>query len=260
VSLTVLAAIALLAATKLECSAAHQDAQRLRKEHHLRAAHEKLLVCARDPCPAVVQSECVPWLAEVERAMPTVVFEARMPDGSDVPGMRVSVDGVLAADRLDGRPVEIDPGEHVVRFDRPSGAPIERRIVVSEGEKARIVRIDVPVPAPVPTPVPVPVPEEPKAAPMPWTFYALGGAGLVSLGAFAVFGLSGLNGERGLDDCSPTCSASRIDSVRRDYIVADVFLAVGVIALGAATVVALTRPASSPRAAYLPSFERSMLK
>jgi hypothetical protein len=168
----------------------------------------------------------------------------------------VSVDGVLAAERLDGRPIELDPGEHVVRFERPSSAAIERRIVVAEGEKARVVRVDI---APAPVPVPAPAPEQPR--PMPWTFYVLGGVGLLSLGGFAAFGLAGLHGEQGLEDCSPNCSSARIDAVRQDYIVADVFLAVSVVALGAATIVALTRPSPGPaRAAYFPSFERSMLK
>jgi hypothetical protein len=255
--------VARAAPTKGECAAAHQEAQRLRQERSLRAARQRLLVCSREPCPAVVQAECVPWLADVERAMPSVVFEARLPDGSDASDTRVRVDGALVQERLDGRAIDLDPGEHVVRFERADRAPVERRVVVAEGEKARVLRLDLlpPPPAPVPAPAPLPAPAPPETAPMPWTFYALGGAGLIAFGGFAIFGLAGLRGERDLEDCSPNCAASRIDAVRRDYVVADVFLAASVVAVSAAAIVALTRPSSPPpRAAYLPSFARSMLK
>jgi hypothetical protein len=244
--------------TKSECAAAHLDAQGLRRDGRLRAAREKLLVCANEACPKVVTAECVPWLAEVEGALPSVVFEARMPDGTDGVEVAVSVDGARIADRLDGHAVSLDPGDHVVRFDPGSGArAVERHVVVAEGEKARVVRVDLP---PLEAAPPPPPPKEPSAPAIPWTAWVLGGTGAIALGAFGTFALTGVSAEHDLRDCSPACPPSRIDPVHRDYVTADIFLGVGLVALAAAAVFVITAPSATPTSRHVPSFDRSMLK
>jgi hypothetical protein len=48
--------------------------------------------------------------------------------------------------------------------------------------------------------------------------------------------------ESDLDACKPTCNKSQIDDVRSSYVIGDISLAVGVVALGAAAVLFLTAP------------------
>lgn len=242
-SFTLFAGTVSAAPSKEECVAAHGNAQTERASSHLRAARTELLLCASSTCPGPVTAECVPWLAEVERAMPTAVFEAREPDGSDAVELTVLVDGTKVADRLDGRAVPLDPGAHVIRFVR-RGTAVERRVVLGEGEKARLVRIDLAAPPP---------PSVQASAPT-WPIWVLGAVSVASLGAFGGFALGGLSKEHALDRCSPRCSPEQTDPVHRDYVVADVFLGIGIAAAAAATLLVLLRPH------HPPALDRSMLK
>lgn len=65
---------------------------------------------------------------------------------------------------------------------------------------------------------------------------------LVGFGAFAGFGLYGNSQKRSLETCKPACDPLRVDEVKRDYIIADVGLGVGVVFLGLATWSFVTRP------------------
>ncbi|HEY6462313.1 MAG TPA: hypothetical protein VIY73_19230, partial [Polyangiaceae bacterium] len=87
------------------CFSAAESAQRVRAQGHLLDAREKLRVCAHPTCPAAVRDDCTTWLAEVEEELPSIVVHARDAAGNDVADVRVLVDGVKVAERLDGLPV-----------------------------------------------------------------------------------------------------------------------------------------------------------
>jgi hypothetical protein len=77
---------------------------------------------------------------------------------------------------------------------------------------------------------------------------ALGSLGLLSIGSFAYFGITGKHQESNLkSSCAPTCSHDDYDTMRRRLLIADVSLAVGVVSLGAATWVALAAKKGSTR-------------
>src|SRR5262245_12836867 len=59
------------------CASAYEQGQRLRKQGALRAAREEVVLCASDSCPAALRDDCMQWLREIERALPTVVLVAR---------------------------------------------------------------------------------------------------------------------------------------------------------------------------------------
>src|SRR5439155_14957973 len=98
------------------CLAAYENAQRLRKEGRLRASREQLGLCVQATCPNLVKRDCSRWTAELETMLPTVIVNARDPEGKDVLAVRVWVDGSIFLDKLDGKPHEIDPGVHVFRY------------------------------------------------------------------------------------------------------------------------------------------------
>src|SRR5688572_8088699 len=95
------------------CNTAADQAQQLRDEGKYRRAREQLLICARDVCPTPIKRDCLEWLAQVESTAPTVVFAAR-DSTKDLSEVKVSVDGVAVTDRLDGKPVQMDLGKHIV--------------------------------------------------------------------------------------------------------------------------------------------------
>jgi len=228
--------------TKATCKSAYEQGQRLRKSGALRKSRTNLLVCARDPCPAAFQPECVQWLAEVEKLLPSVVVEAVGADGAPQSNVRVLIDGEVLAERLDGKSLEVDPGVHVFRFEPEGKKAIEQKLLIVEGEKSRKLHIEI---EPKGTPVEAPKPEEPKkSSVVPWV---LGGVGVLALGSFAYFGATGLSKRGELDDCTPYCKQDDIDSVRRKFLIADVSLGVGVVALGVATFMLVSSPSTEPK-------------
>jgi hypothetical protein len=236
--------------TKRQCLDAYTESQPLRRAGSLHKAREALVLCSRDPCPIALQSDCIGWLNEVDVAMPTLVLTAKDAEGHDVADARVQLDGEVLASHLDGRAVEVDPGDHVLRFERAGLKPEERTIVVREGEKGRVVEVQFGAP-PDSAPKAVdrrdtPTSHESTGAgsvrPIPWSVFALGGVGVVAMGVFAYFGASGLSGRGDLESCKPNCGTSSVDAVDRKFWIADIALGASVLALGAATVVFLTRP------------------
>jgi hypothetical protein len=153
--------------TKLECNDAHTKAQPLRRAGQLRAARRELRTCAAPACPTLIRDECAQWLDEVGRAIPTLVLEASDQDGNDRSDVRVTLDGQVLAERLDGNAIEIDPGEHDLVFESQGVAPVTRHVVVVLGEKDRHERVTLEVPrtaaVPPPPPPPLPPPVEPPA-------------------------------------------------------------------------------------------------
>jgi hypothetical protein len=222
-----------------QCLSSHADAQLLRKKHSLIAATKALRTCAQQGCPSLVQKDCIRWLSEVEAEQPTVVVVATDEEGNETLAVRVLLDGNPLVEKLDGSPIAIDPGEHVLRFERPSGSR-EERIVLHDGEKSRTVKVSFATPK---KEVPAPQP----SAGIPTSTWVFGAIGVAALGSFAYFGLSGRSRESSLStSCAPRCREDDIASVRRSYLVADVSLGVSVVSFAVATVLAMTNKSPEP--------------
>ena len=96
------------------CNDAYEGADVLVKQGGARLleAREKLRVCARPSCKAWMVKECTKSLAEVQARVPSVVLVARDAEGRDVVDVTVKTeDQVELTRRLDGRAVELGPGE-----------------------------------------------------------------------------------------------------------------------------------------------------
>jgi hypothetical protein len=127
--------------TKHDCVAANDGGQDARQAGKLADARERFALCMAPSCPQPVREDCARRLEEVSRATPSVVFDAKDAAGSDLAAVRATADGRLLAERLDGAAVDVDPGEHRFVFEVAGQAPIERVLVVHEGEKARRISI-----------------------------------------------------------------------------------------------------------------------
>jgi hypothetical protein len=144
---------------KVECIRAHEQAQTLRQSGHLGAARRALLTCVQSTCPGLVREDCGRWLGQLDVEQPSVVIAARDEAGKDTASVQVLVDGAALVTRLDGEPVDVDPGLHTFRFVLPSGRAVEREVLVRAGEKARELSVTFEPPPPPATSVP------PAAAP-----------------------------------------------------------------------------------------------
>jgi len=267
------------------CARAYVETQRLQRSAQFRAARQQAVNCGQDTCSATVRSQCSEWLESIERALPTLVIDARDASGAAIASVRVEANGELLAERLNGRALELDPGEYVLRF-RYGEQVVEQHTLIRESEKYRTLVVHfttVPEPpagglAREPAIEAVAVPASSTAgvstslvssshatasaivplasdaalgpdaaAPIPTASYILGGVGLASLTTFAVLASSGYAAEQQLRrTCAGACASDQVDSVHTRYVAADVALGVGVASLLAAAAVWIWTPSEPP--------------
>ena len=233
-----------VAIEKDECVAAYEATQKLQKEGKLVDAREQALTCAQEGCPSVVRDECTQWAVDIEKATPTVVFVVTDPDGKDVTDVTVSVDDTKITDHLDGKPKAIDVGKHKLRFEATGFAPTEMEILARAGEHDRTIEVKLSTGgSDATTTSDESTNTTGMTRPTPVATYVFGALGIVSLGAFAAFGLSGNSKRKALDDanCKPTCDSSDVDAAKKAYLFADISLGVSVVSFGLATLFYLSR-------------------
>jgi hypothetical protein len=229
----------------------HLDAKRLR------AAKRDFLACAREACPRVVREECAAALARVEQDLASVVVAAKGPDGEPTVDVSVSVDGERAVTRLGAEAIAVDPGERLFRFELASGERIEHKELIRQGEKNRLLSVDFSVHAPPPRST-ARREEQPDTG-LGAGFWVLGGVSVIGFASFGFFALDGRAKEDDLD-CKPFCSEDQAEPMYRSYLIADISLAVGLVAGAAAAWIALDsgpdapRETASRRSLALPSF------
>ena len=133
-----------VAQDKATCNAAYERADLLvhgSDADKLIEARESLRTCAGTSCQAWMIKDCTQWLSDLERRVPSVVLLAKDARGRDVTAVTVSVDKQVLTRKLDGRAIELNPGERTFVFEGPQGRRIERRALVREGEKDQVVQV-----------------------------------------------------------------------------------------------------------------------
>jgi hypothetical protein len=150
-----------------DCLAATEAALKSGNDHKLRAERSQLLVCAAASCPADIRKECGRRVEEVNPAIPTIIFEARDGAGNDLSAVKVTMDGEVLAERLDGAGLSIDPGEHVFVFETPGQPPLSKRLVIRESVKDRREGIDFGAGSFQVKPATTPPPSTTAVAPLP---------------------------------------------------------------------------------------------
>ncbi len=125
--------------TKEQCVDAHGRGQDAKEQGKLTLAKKLFLSCAQAGCPALVANDCARFADDLGRQQPSISLAARDASGADLPDTTVYIDDLLVATRLDdGRPHEVDPGKHVVRFTN-AGHDQVVTIVIGAGEQGRTV-------------------------------------------------------------------------------------------------------------------------
>ena len=207
------------------CIAATEQSLPLRKQGKLHDALKQLAACTDTSCPAEVRDECAKRIGDVNAAMPTLILAAKDGSGNDLFDVKVSMDGSALAGSLDGRPLAIDPGEHAFRFEAKGQDPVEKKLVLREGEKDRregVVIGPLPTtPATAAAPPPTAAPQQP-AGPF-WTTprtlgVISGAAGVVGLGLGAYFGAFALGAQnREKTDCASSAACNNPAQGQEDY-------------------------------------------
>jgi hypothetical protein len=224
------------------CFTAAERAQPLVKQKRLREARAELEVCARDVCPQIARTDCRNWLADVAREQPSMVIAAHevneSEDTRDVM-VRAIIDGAIVVDKVDQKPIPIDPGLHHLRVERPGLGPIEQNIEIHAGEKGRVVTFTWRTSWVRPPPPRI----HEASRPTPTSVYVMGALGLVGLGVGTYLELTGLGRRDGeLQQCSPHCMQTQVDDVRNITRAGDITVGVGALFVLGAGILYLARP------------------
>jgi hypothetical protein len=223
-------------ADKAQCASAAEVGQRLFKSHKFVAAREQLRVCSSKDCPDVIFSECTQWLGEVDRSVASVVLKPVDDAGHRIDDVKVTENGVVIAEHTGESAVEIDPGPHVLRFEKPDFDFVEQHVQLDEGRRNQEVSVTM---HPHATPPPPPPKAEGGSS---GTGLLVGGVtatvlAVAGAGVFIGAGLAGISDQNALKtSCAPNCTSSQVSPVQTKFTVANVGLVTGVVALVAAGV------------------------
>jgi hypothetical protein len=156
------------------CNAMFEEAQVEQKRMRLSRARDLYDVCARAPCSAILAEDCARRRNVIEESLPTIAFVLRDQAGRDVPA-EILVDGALFPST--GRAKPMDPGPHTVVYS-VSSRVVQLEIVVQQGEKNRLVYLDLPDgksgPSSPGASSLVVVPPAPRASPVPYILLTVG--------------------------------------------------------------------------------------
>jgi hypothetical protein len=161
----------------------------------------------------------------------------------------ISIDGSKVADRLDGKPIELDPGEHEIVVEASGGRRARERVVLAVGDRNRRLALLLPA-ASAPPAAPRSVPATPPTvtphrgrAPVPTVAWVLGGVAVASGAVGGYLAISGLQDEDDMrEHCRPGCAQGDIDALERRYLFADIGLGVAILSAGAFAWLVLSRP------------------
>lgn len=244
-----------------ECIAASEKSLALRKQGKLHDALGQLAVCAASACPDEVKAECAKRIDAVRADMPTLILAAKDAAGNDLSAAKVTMDGAPLAGALDGQAITLDPGEHTFTFTIAGQPPLEKKLVLRQGEKDRHESV-VLGPAAIATPPPLPPPlPPPPPPPSSWSTgktlaIVSAGLGVVGVGLGVVFGAYAQSSQsREKSDCSASACWSYPQGVedyntaQKDATGATIAYAAGGALVATGVVLWFTAPKSSGAAA-----------
>lgn len=240
------------------CIAASESSLAQRKAGKLIDARKSLAACAAPACPDPIRSSCSQRLADIERAVPSVVFQVKDTKGNDVPGVRITLDGQARTERA-GTAITLDPGEHTFTFEADGQPSAKKTLVIVEGVKERSETVM------LGTPSTAPAPAAPGAAADSGSRQRTLGliVGGVGVGGLAVGTIFGLMASSSWSTAQSEQKNSQYPQDRNDQqnastyaTVSTVAFVVGGLAVAAGAVIWLTGPsASAPAVGLAPSLE-----
>ncbi|MBK9001584.1 MAG: hypothetical protein IPM35_38175 [Myxococcales bacterium] len=205
-----------------QCIEDFERAQRTRKSGKLLQARGEFRACADPSCPSMLRKDCTDALAQLGTAIPSVRVKLEDEKGNELGGFSLEIDGARV--EVGAEPIELDPGRHLLVFSS-DGKSVEKTVTLRSGDVA------VPVIAALSAPEQAPdAPAAPSRSGPPALAYVLGGVALVGAAGFVGFGLAGRSTER----CKGSCSEDEIDTLHRQYLLADVSLGLALISGGVA--------------------------
>jgi hypothetical protein len=225
------------------CADAAETGQRVRDKGQFVESRELFSKCAKKECPKLVRDDCLGFLDQLRKRMPSVVVRVTDDAHHDVTTFRVFKDKKLLLDKPSGTAIDLDPGATTLHVEADGFAPRDLPLVVAEGEQRRLVEIVLARPAtpfaskPIAAPPPKPAGNGPGAA--TWIAGAVGVAGLGVFGVFQALAVPEHADLYALCGQGGTCSDAQLAPLRAKYTASAIGLGVGAAGLGTALILYL---------------------
>jgi hypothetical protein len=240
--------------TTADCLAASEASLEAGNQHHLRAARNQLLVCSASSCPTDIRKECLHRVDEINASIPTVIFQAKDGRGNDLLAVKVTMDGEVIAERLEGTALSIDPGAHTFVFEAVGQPPLTTQLVIQEGQKDQHESVTIgPVAAPA---APPPSVGEPPGSASPASSSETGGTrlgptkiaaiaaagvGVVGIGVGTAFGLIAISKKNDADtvcpgQCATQAGVDKWNDAKSAAQISDIAFVVGGVGLAAGAI------------------------
>jgi hypothetical protein len=119
------------------CVNAYRRGAQLAREAHFFAATEQMRLCTKLICSPALRKECMSRVDQLTLDTPSLVPEVTDDRGRPVVDIRITMDGKPWVNRLDGRAIPVDPGQHTFTFETRGVVFAKERIVVLQGQRNR---------------------------------------------------------------------------------------------------------------------------
>ncbi len=228
---------------RAQCVEAHTAVQELRRDGKLLEAREKVSACSTPECPGAIINDCVDFMSELDKTIPSMVFEVKL-DGQAADDAQVYVDDVVVHDLVSG--YQVNPGRYTIRVVLSPFEPMVRTVTLPAGQRMRLVSFEfqsAPKASAPTSKAPEPLVE--VSRPTPVVVYPLLGLGVAGLASFGVMSFLGKNEQDELENtCSPNCTDDELSNMKTKYLIGDISVGVGAAALLTAGIVYLARPST----------------
>ena len=237
------------------CEDASVNGQKLQRDGaKLIEARGQFRLCASPDCKQSRRDDCNAAIASLDERIPKVILEARRGDDA-VSEAKVTVDGAPLVDHLDGRAIELDPGEHEFVFTIGAESVRVKKLILEAVPGQTVTATFAPPktaeperPAPAaPSPAPAPAVDPARNGSSQGTIgLVLGGMGIAAMGVGGLLGLSARSTANAAN-CPNNLCATQADVDQRASAVSRGNAATIVVGVGAAiaaggVVVWLTAP------------------
>jgi hypothetical protein len=226
----------------LAASAASIEAGNVKRR---RAERAELLVCARPTCPGEVRAECLRRIEDVNRRIPTLVFDVRAPNGEAISVARIRMDEETLTDVIDGSALPVDPGRHRFSIEVTAFPTVLEELDVRESEKGRRVFVQLREAVPiVKKEAPPPASGLPAQKVLALSFGAVGLAGVIAGSAFGFTAQSRKEDAEALcpDTCATDSGVDAWDDALGAGNLSTLFFAIGGAGLATGAILWLTTP------------------
>lgn len=140
------------------CLSVFRGAEASEQSGRLRAAKERLFLCAQPLCARAIRHQCALRYSQIDADIPSVVLVVQDNSGTPQSEVQVAVDGEPLTSRLDGRALPVDPGLRRFTFSKSGAVIAHQSVMIAQGQHNRVLAVswqatDAPVattPAPVP--------------------------------------------------------------------------------------------------------------